>query len=228
MTTNKRKLSGGVKAALIVGVLLVVIGSGLWIYEHVFDGNIGIRPVDMMDATLDSEQNELSVDRIYTEYFMPNAKNCKIDDQYLDYTLLEAGRLADNEILQTAMSNVGITNNGYYFMMEMVYESEAAYAGIVPFAYLNGHVGDQTMVANTTMYVANSDLTEISLCTDRTVQPGCYYVMIGFVEYDDMDDAQFHFYNNDYEISIIHVSIDSKTIVPYGYMNSADADVVEG
>ena len=154
---------------------------------------------------------------------MPEDANATIDDPYLDLLLMEAGRLSENENIQKALSGQGVSGDGYYFAMELTYDSAEEYNAVMPFAVLTGHVGDETHVANVALYVANSDLTEVSLFDYNSVVPGCYYVLVGYAEYDDMTDAQVHFYNSDYQISIIHVDDSEVIIEPFGYTPAEDA-----
>lgn len=213
-----KKMSTGAKVALILGVLLL-IGGIIWMAVTAMNGGFTETNPEQTtpnDAIIE-EETFPQMEKYYKVYSMPGDANAAIDDPYLDLSLMEAGRLSDNENIQKALSNVGVSGDGYYFAMELTYDSTEAYNAVMPFAMLTGHVGDETHVANVSLYVANSDLTDVSVFDYDSVVPGCYYALIGYAEYDNMTDAQVHFYNSDYQISIVHVDDSDVVIEPFGY-----------
>lgn len=215
---EKSKMSTGVKVALVVGGLLVVAGA-CWLGYALFGGNLTDTTVvtAIPNNAITDETPLPPMDKTYTEFTRAEDKNATIEDEVLDFTFLDAGKLADNEVVKTALESAGVTDDGYYFMLEMTYDSNDAYADILPFAMLTGHVGEETHVAEAMLYVAESDLTNVALMDHNTIQPNSYHVLIGFATYDEMDDAQFHFYNTDYQVAVLHTDDSAVVIEPVGY-----------
>lgn len=229
---KKSKMSTGAKVALIFGLVLILAGAGWWGYTSWQESNSSGTQVDEIPQTQPTDPVS-TVDKIYREFYMPDDKNATLEDEYLDIVLVEAGRLSDNTALQTALAEAGVKNDGYYFLAELTFDSADKFKGTNPFGYLNGHVDDKTEVAAVSFYVMNSDLTGATSLLPGTITPGCHYVLVGYADYDVVDDAQIHLYNSDYDVSIIHMSADSETIAPYGYTKadntvSTEPDTTEG
>lgn len=214
-----KNMSTGAKIALLLGVILL-IGGIVWMAIGGLNGGFtATNNEDKLPNNSDAmtEATFPQMDKFYKDYPLADSARAEIDDPYLDLTLMDAGVLGDNENIKKAMESVGVTGNGYYFVMELHYDSTEAYNAVMPFGVLTGHVGDEIHVANTNLYVANSDLTDVELLSFDSIVPGCYYVLIGYAEYDNLTDAQVHFYNSDYQVSIIHTDDSTVVIEPYGY-----------
>lgn len=224
-----KKMSIGAKAALIVGSLLLVCGI-VWMAVTTLNGGFTntVPEVSIPGDAIIEEETLPAMVKHYKDYPMATSKNAVIEDEHLDLVLMEQGRLSDNENIKNALNSVGVTGNGYYFAMELTYDSTEAYNAVMPFAMLTGHVGDEIYVANVDLYVADSGLTNVSKFDFSSIVPGCYYVLVGYAEYDNMTDAQVHFYNSDYQISIIHVDDSPVIIEPAGYTpDDVSVDVTE-
>lgn len=224
---KKKNTSIALLVSMVFGLALIVVGLG-WVCWNSFGGNLtATKPVDTI-PTIDVTGPVLSdIKKTYRTYHLPEDKNAKIEDSYLNLTLFDAGCVCDNADVKAVLSNVRATDDGYYFLMSLERNDSNSGTYVMPFAMLTGHVGTETHVANVDLYVVNSDFSDIMPLANQSLIVGNDYLLIGYAEYDDMTNAQMHFYNSDYQISIIHLGESDIVITPYGYVSADDENVVE-
>lgn len=224
---KKRKMPNATKIVLVIGLVMFIAGMGLWAYNTFFGGDFGEDDIEYtVPVATVPEVEPATIDKVYTPYYLPDDAGSAIVDEYLNYTLLDAGRVSDNAAVEDILSTL-VDPNGYYFTMKMTYDGTDEYCGLVPFAYLNGRVDGQVIVSAVRLYACNTDMTEIKNFDFTTVTPGCEYTVIAYAEYDVIDDAQIQFYNNGYDIAIVHMSADCETVVPSGYsMRTIDGEII--
>lgn len=219
---RKNSLPTGAKIALICGLVLVLAGAVWFGYTALMDGSTPTNPVDDIPAHSQPTNPVSDIKKVYKEYPMPESKNVYLYDESLDMKLVESGRLFDNAALTAALREIGVEYDGYYFLAELSFDGEDAFRGVLPFAYLNGMKDGSTQVASVSLYLLKSDLTSAQPLTGDALTQGCHYVLVGYADFESVDDAQIHMYNSNYDVSVIHMGPDVETIAPLGYTQVQD------